>query len=80
MGKPPPGLNTLPKITQRGFPRGSVVKNPPAGQEMQVRFLGEEDALEKEMASHPRMLAWEIPWVEDSGGIQFIGSQERDTT
>ena len=80
MGKPPTGLNTLPKITQRGFPRGSVVKNPPAGQEMQVWFLGGEDALEKEMASHPSMLAWEIPWVEDSGGIQFIGSQERDTT
>ena len=80
MGKPPPGLNTLPKITQRGFPRGSVVKNSPAGQEMQVWFLGGEDALETEMASHPSMLAWEIPWVEDSGGIQFIGSQERDTT
>ena len=41
----------------RGFPRGSVVKNPPVKQETQVRFLGWEDLLEKEMATHSHILA-----------------------
>ena len=50
----------------RGFPGGSVVKNPPAMQEMQVRSLGREDPLEKEMATHPSVLAWETPWTEES--------------
>ena len=40
---------------------GSVIKNPPTMQEMQVRSLGQEDALEKEMATHSSILAWEIP-------------------
>ena len=47
-----------------GFPSGSVVKNPPAMQktwEMQVRSLGQEDPLKKEMASHSSILAWKIP-------------------
>ena len=44
-----------------GFPGGSVVKNPPAMQEMQAWFLGQEDPLEKEMATHSSILAWEIP-------------------
>ena len=61
MGKPTPGLNTLPKITQRGFPSGSMVKNPPAMQETQVPSPTGEDALEKEMAIHSSRLAWEIP-------------------
>ena len=43
-----------------GFPGGSVVKNPPAMQEMQVRSLDKEDPLEKEMATHSSILAWEI--------------------
>ena len=45
----------------RGFPDSSVVKNPPAKQEERVRFLGREDLLEKEMATHFSILAWEIP-------------------
>ena len=61
MGKPTPGLNTLPKITQRGFPSGSMVKNLPAMQEMQVPSPTREDALEKEMAIHSSMLAWKSP-------------------
>ena len=61
MGKPTPGLNTLPKITQRGFPSGSMVKNLPAMQETQVPFPTGEDALEKEMAIHSSMLAWKSP-------------------
>ena len=44
-----------------GFPGGSVVKNPPAVQESWVRFLGWEDSLEKEMATHFSFLAWKIP-------------------
>ena len=58
-----------------GFPGGSVVKNPPAMQKMWVRSLGQEDPLEKEMASHSSILAWEIPWTEEPGGLQSMGSQ-----
>ena len=48
-----------------GFPGGSAVKNPPAMQEIWVRSLGQEDPLEKEIATHSRILAWEIPWREE---------------
>ena len=60
----------------KGFPGGSVVKNLPAKQETQVRSLGGEDPLENEMATHSRILAWEIPWTEQSGGLQSMGSQK----
>ena len=49
-------------------------------QEMQVQSLGREDPLEKEMATHSSILAWRIPWTEESGGLQSKGSQESDTT
>ena len=49
-------------------------------QETQVRFLGWEDLLEKEMTTHSSILAWKMPWTEESDGIQFWGSQELDTT
>jgi len=49
-------------------------------QEMQVLTLGWEDPLEKEMATHSRIPAWEIPWTEKSGGLQSRGSQELDIT
>ena len=62
-----------------GFP-GSSVKNPPAMQETQVQSLGQEDPLEKGMATHSSILAWEIPWTEDPGGLQSMGSQESDRT
>ena len=52
-----------------GFSGGSVVKNLPAMQETQVRSRGQEDPLEKEMAIHSSILAWEIPWMEDPGGF-----------
>ena len=55
-----------------GFPGGSVLKNLPAMQEMQARFL--EDPLEEEMATHSCILAWEIPPTEGPGGLQSIGS------
>ena len=50
------------------FLGGSVVKNPPAKQEM-VWSLCQEDPLEKEMATYSSMLAWEIPWTEEPGGL-----------
>ena len=52
-----------------------LVKNPPAMWETWVRSLGWEDPLEKEMATHSNILPWEIPWTEDSGGLQSMGSQ-----
>ena len=63
-----------------GFPGGSPVKNLPAMQETQVRSLGQEDALEKEMATHSSILAWEIPRTEEPGRLQSMGSQESDVT
>ena len=56
------------------------VKNLPAMQETQVRFLGWEDPLEKEMATHSSILAWRIPWTKEPGRLQSMGSQESDTT
>ena len=58
-----------------GFPGGSAVKNPPAMQETRVWSLGQEDALEKEMAIHFSILALKIPWTEEPGGLQSIASQ-----
>ena len=52
-----------------------MVKNPPAMQETWVRSLGQEDPLEKEMAIHSSTLAWKIPWMEEPGGLQSMGSQ-----
>ena len=51
------------------FPGGSLVKNLPAIQKTWVHFLGQEDPLEKEMATHSGFLAWEIPWTEEPGGL-----------
>ena len=52
-----------------------MVKNLPAMQETWVQSLGQEDPLEKEMATHSSILAWRIPWTEESGGLQSIESQ-----
>ena len=52
-----------------------LVKNLPAMQEAPVRFLGWEDPLEEGMATHTSILAWRIPWTEESGGLQSIGLQ-----
>ena len=57
-----------------------IVKNLPAMQETWVQSLGQEDPLEKEMVTHSSILAWRIPWTEESGGLQPIGLQESDTT
>ena len=58
------------------FPVAQLVKNPPAIQETWVWSLGWEDPLEKEMATHSTILAWEIPWTEEPGRLQSTGSQE----
>ena len=53
-----------------------MVKNLPANAgETQVRSLGREDPLVKAMATHSSVLAWEIPWTEEPGGLQSMGSQ-----
>ena len=57
-----------------GFPGGSGVKNPLAMQEMRVQSLGQEDPMEKEMATHSSILAWAITWTEEPGGLQSMGS------
>ena len=51
-----------------------MVKNSPA-METQVQYLGQEDTLEKEMATHSSILAWRLPWTEMPGGLQSTGSQ-----
>ena len=52
-----------------------TVKNLPAKQETQVQSLGREDSLDKKMATHSSILAWEILWTEEPGGLQSLGSQ-----
>ena len=52
-----------------------MVKRLPAMRETWVQSLGQEDPLEKEMATHSSTLAWRIPWIEEPGGPQFMGSQ-----
>ena len=52
-----------------------MVKHLPTMQEAWVQSLGQEDLLEKEMATHSRILAWEIPWMEEPGRLQSMGSQ-----
>ena len=52
-----------------------MVKSPPAMQETQVQSLGQQDPLEKGMATHFSILAWRIPWTEEPGGLVSMGSQ-----
>ena len=56
-----------------GFPDGSVIKNLPATQETCVQPRGQEDSLEKEMATCSSILGWEILWTEDPGALQSTG-------
>ena len=52
-----------------------TVKRLPTMWETRIQSLGREDLLEKEMATHSSILAWEIPWMEEPGGLQSMGSQ-----
>ena len=54
-----------------------MVKNLPAMQETEVQSLGQEDAPEEGMATHSTLLAWRIPWTEEPGGLQSMGSQSQ---
>ena len=54
-----------------------MVKHLPEMRETRVRSLGWEDPLEKEMATHSSALAWKIPWTEEPGGLQSVGSQSQ---
>ena len=53
-----------------------MVKNPPAKAEDVYLIPGQEDLLEKEMATHSSILAWDIPWTKETGGLQSIGAQK----
>ena len=57
-----------------------TVKNLPAMQQTQVQFLGREDPLEKDMAIHSSILAWRIPWTEETGRLQSKGGKASDMT
>ena len=57
-----------------------MVKNPLTKQEMWVWSLGQEDPLEEEIATHSNILAWEISWTEEPGGLQSMGHRESDMT
>ena len=56
-----------------------MVKNRLLMQGIQVQSLFREDPLEKEMATHPSILVWDIPWTEETGGLQSMGCKELDT-
>ena len=57
-----------------------MIKNLPEMQEIRFQSLGQEDPLEKGMATHSNILAWEIPWTVEPGGPQSMGSHKSDTT
>ena len=57
-----------------------MVKNLPAMRETQVQSLGQEDPLEKGMATHSSILPWRIPWTEEPGRLHSVGLKESDTT
>ena len=62
------------------FLKAQSVKNLLAMQETQLQFLGQEDPMEKEMATRSSILAWRISWTEKSGRLQSMGSQESNMT
>ena len=72
---PPKMLNIGKLLITPWILRGQMVKHLPTMWETQVRTLGWEDPLEKEMATHSSTLAWKIPWTEEPGRLQSIGSQ-----
>ena len=79
-GEAYPGKLTLPGSKPGASLVAQRIKHLPAMQETQVRSLGWEDPLEKEMATHSSILGWRIPWTEEHGRLQSMGSQESDTT
>ena len=82
LGSPRAGLNPADygKSTFRDSLVAQRLKPLPAMQETWVRYLGWEEPLEKEMATHSSILAWRIPWMEEPGGYSPRGRKEWDTT
>ena len=70
----------IPKTIVGSSLIAQLVKNLPAVQETRIQFLGWEDPLVKEMATHSSILAWRIPWTEEPGRLQSLGLQESDMT
>ena len=68
-------LNVRKSVLLRTSLVAQTVKRLPIMRETWVRSLGQEDALEKEMAAHSSILAWKIPWTEEPGRLQSMGSQ-----
>ena len=68
-------LEILLPVNNRVSLVAQMVKNLPAMLETRVQSLGQEDHLEKELATHSSILAWRIPWTEEPGRLQFMGSQ-----
>ena len=62
-------------MNHKAFLVALTVENAPAMQEIQLQFLGWEDPLERGMATHSSILAWEIPWTEEPGRLLSMGSQ-----
>ena len=65
----------MPRRKLGDFPVAQMVKNLPVIQETQIQSLGQEDPLEKGMATHSSILAWSIPWTEEPGSLQSMGSE-----
>ena len=77
------GMELGMRVVLLGFPGGAAVNNLPAvqePQEMWIRSLGREDPMEEGKATHSIILARRIPWTEEPGGLQSIGSKELDMT
>ena len=71
----PKNLINLIRAGFRASLVAQTVKNPPVMQETQVQFLSQEDPMEKGLATHSSILAWRIPWTEEPGRPQSMGSQ-----
>ena len=73
-------LNVLATLSAPGLPRWLSGKDSAsARQEIHIQSLSREDPLEKETAAHSSILAWEILWIEEAGGLQSVGSQKSQT-
>ena len=72
----PPGTEKTVLVLMGASSGTQTVKNPPAMQESWVRSMDQEDPLEKGMATHSSIRAWRIPWTEEPGGLQSVGSQK----
>ena len=75
-----PFICIISLVLTQGFHSGSMVKNLPAMQDMQVWSLGQEDPLENGIATHSSILAWRTPRTQEPGGLQFMDRMELDTT